>query len=582
MKDKIEMATVAIIGCGPRGLSALEALYAQAAPSEMVKVLIFEPATNPGAGVIYNLDQADSNWLNVSTRDLGIPARDKVTFETFALPEYPDFQDWIGYSEEKEESTAVDQFPLRSKLGEYLSSRYKSIANILAAEGLLTFIPEEVRHLDVEGDLLKIDTYLGQSYTADEVVLTIGHQPIDLNAQLKGWLNYIDGKDHLEVFVEPYPVERLIQSDKINTESIVGIRGFGLAMIDVVRALTEGRGGHFNILDQTTGAMAYIPSGREPKQLVPFSLDGLPMTPKPLHENIDTYYTLTEKESTAYESFLENAIYKSTPPQSIAFLIDAITPLIVRKYGVVTSHHSKDEEEIRKAIKNWLSDEDFEHDFILSKRNTTRHMTERFVQMATGQGDVSLDYCVGQVWRHCQPIMYRQLSFAPLSDELIAKIVALDERLKRYSYGPPVASMQQLLALLKSGHLTFDFVKNPKIKEAERGWKLCEGTQSVIADIMINSVLDAPQVLEVTTALPKALINDSLAQPLHDDLGIRTRTDGRVETDGPETQAPIAVLGRLAKGTLIGVDAIAECFGSRSRYWATGVFERLNSKQYFR
>ena len=42
--------------------------------------------------------------------------------------------------------------------------------------------------------------------------------------------------------------------------------------------------------------------------------------------------------------------------------------------------------------------------------------------MAVGAAPVSLDYCIGQVWRHCHPSIYKALSHSGLKDEVLADI----------------------------------------------------------------------------------------------------------------------------------------------------------------
>ena len=72
---------VAIIGGGPRGLSALESLYAAHAKKESkqrLKTLLFEKSDQLGNGPVYDLNQPDTNWLNVSERGLSIPERREI------------------------------------------------------------------------------------------------------------------------------------------------------------------------------------------------------------------------------------------------------------------------------------------------------------------------------------------------------------------------------------------------------------------------------------------------------------------------------------------------------------------------
>ncbi len=579
MNKENKLYNVAIVGCGPRGLSALESLYKEASISNnKIQVVVFEKSKFPGAGPVYDLQQPDSNWLNVCERALDIPNREAVIFENFDIPSFPDFQEWCGYNDRLEDEIVTDRFPLRSKLGEYLNARFESIADVLKAQGLMEYIHREVVNTYFEDGLIHINVLGGGHYSADEIVIAVGHQPIKLDGQLTSWQNRVMNLDSVKIYTQPYPISRILDSETINSDSIIAIRGFGLATIDVLRALTEGMGGKFDIINEVTGELVYKASGREPKEIFPFSLDGLPMAPKPLNKKIDNLFVPSRTELEWYSAVVKRSIDQESSLVSPKFLIHAITPLVIMKFQELGSrvvNQSFSKEKLYEIIVGWLVDENFEHELILSKNLNTLEMMESFVAMATGHGEVSLDFCIGHVWRHCQPTMYRLLSFSPFTDELISEIVALDERLKRYSYGPPVASLQQIIALVRSRKVSLDLVSNPNIKLKEDGWHMTKGRVSAIATIMINSVLDAPEILKVVSPLPKALVNSALVEPLHDKLGIRTEQDGTIDKDGKKIGVPIAILGRLAKGTLIGVDAIAECFGVRSIFWAKGVLSRL-------
>ncbi|MFS4468786.1 FAD/NAD(P)-binding protein [Maribacter sp. 2210JD10-5] len=581
MKTNNKLPVIGIIGCGPRGLSALESLYKEAANRhKQVRTLVFERSEFPGAGPVYNPQQPDSNWLNVSERAIDIPPREEIVTEYFTIPPFPNFQQWCGYNDQNESDTSIDRFPLRSQLGLYLLERFKSLSSELLKRELMEYVHGEVINVNFNSDSIQIDVLGGKSYQVTEAVMCIGHQPIEPDDQLKGWENRVSNLDNVKLYTQPYPLDRILELDHQNVEDIVAIRGFGLAMIDVLRSLTEGRGGTFEVKDSKTREMVYFESGREPKNIIPFSLNGLPMAPKPLNKKIDSKYVPTERELNKYSLLIKESMNSSTLLTSPKFLIEAIAPIIWAKFAGLqgkTLDHCLSEEEIIAAIKAWLTDEDFEHDLIISKDLSSETMMRKFIGMATGHEKVSLDFCIGHVWRHCQPTMYKLLSFAPLSDELISDIVALDERLKRYTYGPPVDSLQQVLALLESGNMTLDFVHDPNIELGEGGWKIEKNGTFKIANIMVNSVLDSPQIQKVISPLPKGLINKSEIESLCDTLGIRTEKDATIAKKGIKPDISFSVLGRLAKGTLIGVDAIAECFSDRSDDWAKGVISRYKN-----
>ncbi|MBS9464278.1 FAD/NAD(P)-binding protein [Flagellimonas sp. 389] len=572
-------STIGIVGIGPRGLSAMESLFLEASRyKSMVKVLAFEPFNYPGAGPVYDLGQPKTNWLNVTTRALDIPAREEVSFHDFHIPYFPTFQEWSGYNAKKLDKEAIDKFPLRSELGQYLHDRYLSITAVLKPLGLYNLIKREVTTITFTNESVSITDSGDNSHTVDEIVLCVGHQPTYQDEQMAHWLKRSNDSAELQLFKMPYPVKMF--QDKLGNTSrpSVGVRGFGLAMIDVCRALSEGVGGTFTVMDTMTRKMVYEPSGKEPDRIVPFSLDGLPMAPKPLNRKIDEHYVVTDEELTNYVAFIDNRLNSTNTINSPEFLIKAITPIIAKKFtqlSNLTIPHKLSNQGLETIIEAWLLDSDFEHDLILPKQLSTKTLLQKFVAMATHTTKISLDYVIGHVWRHCQPTMYKTLSFAPLKDEVIAKVIDLDERLKRYSYGPPVDSLQQLLALSDVNLLTFDVVNNPDVTATKEGWELSKGEESIHVDTMINSVLDTPKLSLVKSKLIEQLREDSIVQPLHNDLAIETQKDGTLISRSEHLKLPISVLGRLAKGTLIGVDAIAECFGVRSKFWAKGVFHRV-------
>ncbi|MDB4293551.1 FAD/NAD(P)-binding protein, partial [Maribacter sp.] len=502
--------------------------------------------------------------------------RASINGSDFAIPSFPSYQTWSGFDERKDVGTIPDKFPLRSELGTYLSERYDAIAKDLVMLGKLEVVLAKVTSLDYSDGEFKITTDGKETYSADEVVLTIGHQPTKVDKQLVAWKEKLEADTALQLFTAPYPVDNI--SKDVKKGDVIALRGFGLAMIDVARALTEGLGGSFELLDKNTRKMSYRPSEENEVQLVPFSLDGLPMTPKPLHLDLDEPYMPSKEELEVFAERLRNSVRKGGKVSDTRFLIDAITPLIVKKYlslGDDAYTHTLTESELEHIATQWLEDGSTEHALIISKSLPAYQSMTAFVEMATGHTKISLDYCLGQVWRHCQPTMYKELSFTDLDDTLIAEIIQLDERLKRYSYGPPVDSLRQLLAMIDEGAMTLDFVNDPDIELNANGWKLRLEDKQVVANSMVDSVLDSPKLLTVNSPIVKSLLSDSLVEPVHSALGISTTENALVELAAEKEIIPLAVLGRLAKGTIIGVDAILECFGERSELWAEGVVERL-------
>ena len=114
----------------------------------------------------------------------------------------------------------------------------------------------------------------GSAVVVDHVIVTTGHTP-----------NHDVGGPRA---IRPYPVTSYV--DQIPAGTKVAVSGIGLVAVDVVTALTVGRGGKF-VPDG--GGLRYRPSGREP-MLRLYNRSGLPFTAKPVSgsERVTVYKPL--------------------------------------------------------------------------------------------------------------------------------------------------------------------------------------------------------------------------------------------------------------------------------------------------
>ncbi|WP_179319991.1 FAD/NAD(P)-binding protein [Winogradskyella helgolandensis] len=572
------MKQLAIVGMGPRGLYALENLLIELSKAgSHIGIHVFDASSNPGTGNVWDKSQPDSNWINITERALvGIEKRPEIVYNNAIIDGFPSYHEWCQFSQKRNEP---DTFPARNKLGNYLNARYNSIEIALEELESFKFIKAEVRNINLKDSKLEIVTY-NNAWTYDDLLLTIGHQSTTPSDQLKKWQSHVASYKSLSLYENAYPITQL-KHVKDKTDINIGLRGFGLAMVDVMRYLTINDFGNFKVINKDTFETIYYKSKVQDLKLIPFSLDGLPLVPKPLNESIDLWYQPTKEELEFFKSEIEAVSQQSTEIDSIDFLTDPFAKITSRIYLNLKDKsvsHSLSKAELKVIILSWLTDENFSHPLIQDYNISTYKLIQNYIDMALGTIPISLDYCIGQVWRHCQPTLYKAFSHAKVNNDIIEKVIALDERSKRYSYGPPIESMQQVLALIDAEILTLDFVTDPKIDLVAEGWTLTNSkNESVTCSVMINSVLDAPKLLEVNTPLIKNLLQNDLIQPIHSKLGIETTSDGYVITPEDKDDVPIAVLGRLAKGSVIGVDAILECFGPRIEDWAKAYVSQLKS-----
>lgn len=557
-----------IVGVGPRGGHALERFIAQLAQQNRfsnIQIVLFEATGNFGDGHVYNTNQTESNWINITERILELQERKTIQTPILEVPGFPSYHDWI----DKNLSDKVDAFPPRAKIGSYLNQRFSSLIAPLEALGIVSTHIERVDEIVLlENNRLQLRTNEGIYDDFDELLLTIGHQPTKMSEQMATWEECAMGKNAVSLFKEAYPLSNILSCENLGPQSTIGIRGFGLTMIDVVRRIAK-EFGTFTVEDEKTRKCSYQSGNNIKNMFVPFSLDGLPPVPKPLNVSIDHWFKPSESQINTFESIIGNpSIQKKA--ENPGFLINAFAPIaadIYTRLPNIINPKNLDTKEIENLISNWLKDQSYEDPTIVSMNLSATEMMRDFVDMATGHGPVSLDFCIGQVWRHCQPSIYEKLSFNACSDSVFAEIIQLDESTKRYSYGPPVEAIQQLLALIEAGILNLDVVDDPEIELTEKGWRLHKPEKSLVTAIMIDSVLDPPQIKAVTSSLVKNMLSDNLIQAVHDKLGILTDENGYL-IPKEDNKVPIALLGRLAKGTVIGVDAILECFSPRVDQWA--------------
>ncbi|MEM7656131.1 MAG: FAD/NAD(P)-binding protein [Bacteroidota bacterium] len=572
-------SVIGIVGIGPRGLFALEQFVVNLADwrvSKPIEILLFEATGNFGNGQVYEINQLETNWINISERILLLEERLERIWNEIHLPFFPSYHQWADIDPDSLNDSEPDRYPPRSKIGTYLQQRFESLANPLIQAGILQLFEEQVKKVTLtQTGTIQLSTDRQTIGNIDELLLTIGHQDTQLSEQLSAWKQHETKQGGIRVFEAPYPIRDFWESKALTPKRTIGIRGFGLAMIDVARGIAS-RFGRFEITDSATQQYRYHPQEEGVPLLVPFSLDGLPPAPKPLNAELDRWYEPSQAHLLTFEQHIGDSSVQRNA-NSPRFLFEAIAPIAANLYCQLAQTYAKEgdtKELIESVILDWLQDEQFEHRLLLSPTQPTRQMMEAFVGMATGYKPISLDFCVGQVWRHCQPSMYEQLSFNECKDEVFVKIIQVDERMKRYAYGPPVASIQQMIALVSAEVMTLDVVCDPSITLSPSGWHLRSEQSAIEVDTMINSVLDSPQIKAVRTPIIQHLLSDQIIEAVHDDLGVITNSAGYLIPKDQQTSAPIALLGRLAKGTIMGVDAILECFGDRPKVWASEAVRR--------
>jgi len=293
---------IAIIGCGPRGLNLLDRIcnFARGCDGEVV-VHVVDPG-NYGEGA-HPSEQPGHLWINTVAEQVTMFADSSVDQATFgSIVQGPSLFEWIvseGYTFDPDTGTMSkseggraitnNDYVPRALLGAYLNWFYKhTVSNA----------PKNLRVVEHKGEALSIrgvPNVAGQRFNiqlstgdslhkVDLVYVTTGHTKNPLTEEELGLLEHAasavsSGNKHARFIPKAYPVS---QCDPIEPEAVVAVEGFGLTAHDVVAQLTCGRGGRFE--RGAGGALSYVPSGREPRQIVMYSRTGLPFSGRAVNE----------------------------------------------------------------------------------------------------------------------------------------------------------------------------------------------------------------------------------------------------------------------------------------------------------
>ncbi|MET8686294.1 FAD/NAD(P)-binding protein [Streptomyces sp. NPDC004732] len=241
--------SLVIVGAGPRGTGILERLAANAPElydGPGLDIHLVDPYP-PGGGRIWRHDQSPLLWMNSQAQDVTMFTDATVEVAGPVLPG-PALHEWTGHDG-------------RSFLGRREQSAYmrwvyeKAVAAL--PEGVVvhhhrrralrvTGAHSSRQEVTVEG--------LDKPLAADLVILAMGHLDAELDAEQAELAAFAErsGLVHL-------PPDFTADSDlsRLAPGAPVIVRGFGLAFVDLMVLLTEGRGGRYE-------GDTYHPSGREP------------------------------------------------------------------------------------------------------------------------------------------------------------------------------------------------------------------------------------------------------------------------------------------------------------------------------
>jgi uncharacterized NAD(P)/FAD-binding protein YdhS len=264
---------LAIVGAGPRGVCVLERLSANAAEllgERELRVHLIDPFP-PGPGRVWRYDQSPLLRMNSMPEDVTMFTDETVKMAGPVTPG-PSLSEWaeqvrtgrldVSVSEDLQDelnSLVTTSFPTRRLQSAYLDWVYRQVIAGLPAG--IEVIEHRVRAVHVTGDGPQ-DVWLEgepEPLRVDTVLLTVGHLDADPDERDHELVRFAE-RNGLAYYPAGYTAD--VDYSGVRPGETVLVRGFGLAFVDLMLLLTEGRGGRFE--ERPCGGLRYHPSGAEP------------------------------------------------------------------------------------------------------------------------------------------------------------------------------------------------------------------------------------------------------------------------------------------------------------------------------
>ncbi|WUB73020.1 FAD/NAD(P)-binding protein [Streptomyces sp. NBC_00576] len=271
-----------VVGAGPRGLSVLERLCANAGEAGRPVVVHLVDPYPPGPGAVWRTDQSPELLMNTVASQVTVFTDDSVPCAGPSIPG-PSLYEWARTLEPGAYPPRVlaearrlgpDTYPTRAFHGHYLQWVFRHLLRTAPPEitvhthGTTAIaLAEDDRSPDARQTVTLADG--DRLIGLDAVVLALGHGRLTPSPEERD-LRSFAARHTTDVgagvsYVGPAnPADADLSGIRPGTP--VALRGLGLNFFDQLAMLTEGRGGTFKQGDQDgQGAgLVYIPSGNEP------------------------------------------------------------------------------------------------------------------------------------------------------------------------------------------------------------------------------------------------------------------------------------------------------------------------------
>ena len=267
---------IAFIGGGPRTAGVLERLAANRPGlfEGPLHIHVIEPY-QPGSGRIWRYDQSPGLLLNSTAADVTMFTDESVTCEGPSV-QGPGLSAWAAgvldgsirdvpplepHLLAQLRSLTPASFPTRQLQSKYLEWFFGRAVSALGPETTVTVHRDTATGVERSGaDRHSVRLASGGEVVADVVVYSLGHTDSLVDRESA---RHSDFAARHGGFHAPPSYTTDVDYSGIEAGQDVIVSGMGLAFVDLLVLLFEGRGGRFE--ERPDGGLDYVPSGAEPR-----------------------------------------------------------------------------------------------------------------------------------------------------------------------------------------------------------------------------------------------------------------------------------------------------------------------------
>ncbi len=473
------MSRIAIIGAGPRGLSLVERLVANASAmnvQDRLELILVDPCP-PGAGRVWRTDQPPHLIMNTPAGACTIFTDRSVTCDG-PVVEGPTLSEWatdIAPSLSLPETlaamakrTKASDFAPRALFGQYLAWAFQEVRGRAPDHISIRHVSGKAAQVKKDGARWRIGLSNGAVIDrCDSVLVAYGHPetPPPLacsNTRLR------------------FPPGNAADArlDLIEPGETVAVRGMGLCAFDYLSLLSEGRGGTFT--RGSDGVLRYRASGQEPKILIG-SRRGFPYRGRAIAESAETYLrvVLTKQLRARLEKIPVVDFSRDLWPPIAQELVAAWQGARDANVGDVNADALSLLERISDPLmgREFLSPDGLSEEIVRLLKN----------DLADGADPTSRLRRLQSALRAARTTLRENLSLRPVTAESRGPAVERLRELVDFAIsGPPASRIEEMLALHRVGIL--DFIGPDMIvKETATGYDV--SSQRVASSTRLATVL---------------------------------------------------------------------------------------------